>query len=266
LKYFLHISYNGTRYQGWQRQPKAISVQQVLEEAMIQLLKENLHLSSCSRTDAGVHAIQFFAHFKTEKELDQKHVYFLNKILPGDISVHDIVPVNRRAHAQKDVIKRSYDYFLHFNKEPMLFDKSTYYDLPKLDTQKMKQACNLLLTTKDFRSLCKRPDTYKTTVCDLSEAKLFFSNDHSRMRFHVTSDRFLQGMIRLIIGRLLQIGSGKLELEEFANILSSGKSIPSKLAAYPQGLYLSKIIYPYLELKPKGNFLVLLCEGLKEIP
>ena len=265
LKYFLHLAYNGTRYHGWQRQPKSISVQQVLEEAMIGMLKEDMHLSSCSRTDAGVHSCQFFAHFKTEKELTEKHVGYLNKILPADISVFDIILVHRSAHAQKDVIARTYDYFLHFYKDPMLCNKSTFYDLQNLDFDKMHEACELLLATKDFRSLSKSPDKYSSTLCDLTQATIFVHPNQSRMRLRVTSDRFLQGMIRLIVGRLLQIGTGKLTLSKFSEILAAGESIPSKLATYPQGLYLSKVKYEYITLNQTNSFIEFLSQDLVEM-
>ena len=265
MKYFVHIAYNGWQYHGWQRQLNARSVQQEIEEALANMFKTSISLSGCSRTDTLVHASQFFAHLKTDIELDEDHVFYINKQLPLDITVHNFIKVHRGAHAQKDVLLRSYDYFIHLYKDPLLFHASSYYDLKKLDFNKMNDACQIILENKDFRSLCKRPDLYKTTFCELREMKIFINNDTSRIRFRVSSNRFLQGMVRLMVGRLLQIGRGKLSLDSFSEILSSGQEIPSKLAAFPQGLYLSKVSYPYLDLMPENGFVDMLKRDLEEI-
>ncbi len=265
MRYFLHIGYNGAQYHGWQNQPNVVSVQEVLESKLSKMLKQRIICHGCGRTDAKVHASQYFLHFDFEQIVDSDFVFTINKLLPDDIAVFEIIPVNPGANAQLDALKRTYDYFIHFSKDPFLSNFSTLYLLKNLDFEKMKKAVTLLTKYKDYHSFCLTPNVYKTTLCKISCAKLFLNEEKTRMRFQITSNRFLKGMIRTLVGRLLEIGRGKLSLEKFENALNNNEPLHFNKIAYPQGLYLSKVEYPYLNIPTKSTFSGMLNQQLKTI-
>ena len=254
MRYFLHIGYNGAAYRGWQRQINVNSVQEVLETNLSKMLNERIIVHGCGRTDAQVHASQYFLHFNYEKEIDFDFIFRINKMLPHDISVFDIIPVHENANAQRDAVKRTYDYFIHFYKDPFLRQFSTLYLLDHLDFDEMKKAVSLFTIHKDYQSLCISPDIYQSTICEVSSAQLFITQKEDRLRFQICSNRFLRGMIRSIIERLLEIGLGKLTVEELNNGLNGGQVNYSNHRAYPQGLYLSKVEYRYLNVERKSDF------------
>jgi len=254
LRTFLHIGYKGTNYHGWQRQPNVISIQQTIEAALSKMLHKDITVVGCGRTDAGVHASQYFLHFDFDEKPNYDIVYRLNKILPEDIAIFEAIEVDAAAHTQYDATKRTYNYLVHFKKDPFLQDISSYYDLEQIDFEKMKAAVNLIPQFKDFRSFCKSPDVYKHTNCEVAHAKLFLNKKKDRMRIEITSNRFVRGMIRLLVLRLIEIGKGKLDIETFKSYLSAEVELPFKTYAYPQGLYLSKIVYPYLERESASLF------------
>ena len=254
MRYFLHIGYNGAAYRGWQRQINVKSVQEVLETELSKMLNQRIIIHGCGRTDAQVHASQYFLHFNYEKEIDFDFVFRINKMLPDDISVFDIIPVHENANAQLDALKRTYDYYIHFRKDPFLSQFSTLYLLENLDFEKMKEAATLFTVHKDYKSLCLAPNIYKSTICKISSSQLFVNKNENRLRFQISSNRFLRGMIRSIIGRLLEIGEGKLSVEELEDGLKGKQNAYSNKLAYPQGLYLSKVEYKYLNLERRSNF------------
>ncbi len=254
MRYFLHLGYNGAAYRGWQRQINVNSVQAVLETMLSKMLNQRIIIHGCGRTDAQVHASQYFLHFNYKKEIDFDFVFRINKMLPDDIAVFDIIPVHDRANAQLDAIKRTYDYFIHFYKDPFLSNFSTLYSLKNFDYDKMKKAATLFTEHKDYHSLCLAPDVYLSTICEVSNAQLFINEKEDRLRFQISSNRFLRGMIRSIIRRLLEIGAGKLSVEELANGLNGGQIKYTNKLAYPQGLYLSKVEYQYLNLEQRSDF------------
>ncbi len=258
MRYFLHLGYNGAAYRGWQRQNNVISIQEVLERELSNMLDERIIIHGCGRTDAQVHASQYFLHFNYEKEIDFDFVFRINKMLPDDIAVFEIIPVHKNANAQLDAIKRTYDYFIHFYKDPFLRDFSTLYLLKNLDFDKMKKAAGIFTIHKDYQSLCLAPNIYKSTICEVTSAQLFITEKEDRLRFQISSNRFLRGMIRSIIKKLLEIGEGKLSIDELANGLNGGLIKYSNKIAYPQGLYLSKVEYQYLKLERKSDFACML--------
>lgn len=213
------------------------------------MLGNEITVVGCGRTDAGVHASQYFLHFDFPENVNYDIVYRLNKMLPVDISIFEAIEVDNNAHTQYDATKRTYQYLLHFKKDPFLHDISSYYDMESIDFDKMKEAVELIPNYKNFRSFCKSPDIYKHTNCNVSSAKLFLNKNMDRMRIEITSNRFVRGMIRLLVLRLIEIGKGNLDIETFKTYLSTKLELPFKTYAYPQGLYLSKIEYPYLERK-----------------
>ncbi|WP_158993020.1 tRNA pseudouridine(38-40) synthase TruA [Mucilaginibacter sp. L196] len=261
MRYFFHIGYHGTNYCGWQKHPEALSVQQVLETNLTKLLKVPIYISGCGRTDAQVHASQFFFHVDIEQEWDFDLFFRLNKILPDDIAVFDIIPVEDLPHARFDTIQRSYDYFIHTYKDPFLSRFSSFYAEKGLDLHKMKYAVALLPNYSDYRAFCKMPDRIDHTICHVSTASLFTDKNSDRIRFHISANRFLSKMIRIIVGRLLEIGKGEMSVDEFEHYLAEKITPQIIIPAYPQGLYLSKVTYPYLDLPVKSTFSTMMTEG-----
>jgi tRNA pseudouridine38-40 synthase len=171
------------------------------------------------------------------------------------------VEVNQEQHCRYDAVARTYDYFIHWNKDPGLLRYSSFYEDLKLDFDLMRKAAALILKTKDFKTLCKQPDSYSNTLCEISECALFVNEEQGRLRFTITSNRFLRGMVRICVFFLLEVGTGKMTLDEFAEILK-GKEWKEKWPAHPNGLFLSRIEYPFLELNDAHNLIRMLKVGL----
>lgn len=231
-----------------------MSVQLVLETALGKLFKHPVAVVGCGRTDAHVHASQFFFHVDVEHEWDFDLFFRLNKILPDDIALFDIIPMQGLPHARFDAVQRAYDYFIHTYKDPFLSDFSSLYLERNLDIDAMKKATALLPFYDDYRAFCKMPDRIDHTICKVSSAGLFVDQSGDRIRFHISANRFLSKMIRIIVGRLLDIGRGDMSVDEFEHYLASKQTPQIIIPAHPQGLYLSKVTYPYLDLAPRTNF------------
>lgn len=173
MRYFFHIGYNGIRYRGWQRQAKAVNIQEVIETTLGQILKTDVTIIGCGRTDAMVHASQFFFHADIEREWDYDLIFRLNKMLPDDIAIFEIIPVDDSRHARFDATQRTYDYFIHTYKDPFLNDLSSLYLERNLNLDRMKQAVSLLVKYNDYAALCKSPLGYRTTICNVTTAALY---------------------------------------------------------------------------------------------
>lgn len=253
VRYFFHISFNGNKYHGWQRQRDAISVREVFETNLLKVMKQYVECIGCGRTDSQVHASQFFFHADIEKEWDFDLQFRLNKSLPNDISVFHIIPVEDFRHARYDAISRTYDYFIHTFKDPFLIERSSFYDVQKLDIEKMKQAVKLISGYTDFHSFCLSPAKQPSTICRIMSARLFTDSTESRLRFQITANRFLRGMVRTISGKLIDVGTGKMSLQEFEHLLVDKPTLFNIRPAFPEGLYLTKVTYPYLDILPHND-------------
>ena len=258
MRYFFHIGYHGINYSGWQKHSDIVSVQQVFETALTRIFKTPLAAICCGRTDARVHASQFFFHVDINQPWDFDLVFRLNKVIPDDIAVFDIIQMEGLPHARFDAIQRSYDYFIHTYKDPFLRNFSSFYDEPNLNVAQMRSAVALLPLYNDYRGFCTSPDSNEHTICHISAASLHTSANADRMRFHISGNRFLGKMIRIIVGRLISIGNGKMSVAEFEQYLSNPVAAVNVMPAHPQGLYLSKVTYPYLDLPPRSDFVMLL--------
>ncbi|MFD1186798.1 tRNA pseudouridine(38-40) synthase TruA [Pontibacter rugosus] len=253
MRYFFHIGYSGTNYSGWQRHPYGLGVQQVLETSIKQVMKMPVNLIGCGRTDAGVHASQFFFHLDVAQAWEYDLLFRLNKALPPDIAIFDIIPMEGQPHARFDANHRSYDYYVHTYKDPFLNDVSSLYLEQNLRLDKMQQATALLLKYTDFRAFCKTPAQHDNTICHITEATWYTDAQGGRLRFHISANRFVRRMIRLVVGKLLKVGKGAISVQEFESYLISGQAPDALSVAYPQGLYLSKVTYPYLDLPARTN-------------
>jgi tRNA pseudouridine38-40 synthase len=257
-RYFLELSYKGTHYNGWQIQDNAISVQQKINEALAVKLGTGsspvpLETVGCGRTDTGVHATQFFAHFDaSEKITDTKDfVYRLNALLPFDISIHNIHAVADDAHARYDAVQRSYRYYIHTFKNSFLRDYSGCY-FSKFNLEAMNEVAQLFMQHTDFSSFCKARAQSKTPYCKIYTAQ--WKSKNGLFIFEITADRFLRGMVRAMVGTMIDVGAGKTTLQDVEKILAHKDRTKAGHAAPACGLYLTKIVYPYLEVKSEFNF------------
>jgi tRNA pseudouridine38-40 synthase len=254
LKYFFHIAYKGNQYHGWQRQSRAISVQEVIENALSKILKTPHTIMGCGRTDAQVHASQFFFHLEVAHSWDFDLLFRLNRLLPPDIAVFEIIPMLDQQHARFDAIQRTYNYFVHTHKDPFLSESSSFYPEQNLNLLLMKQATTLFAQHTDFMAFCKTPANYKHTLCQISSATLFVNEQADRIRFQISANRFLSRMVRMMVGALLEVGRGKLSVDDLAKLLASKQASDSIKPAYPQGLYLTKVNYRYLDIPTHSHF------------
>lgn len=237
----MELAYFGKAYHGWQRQPNALSVQEVVEDSLSTLLQETIEIVGAGRTDSGVHAKQLFAHFDTEKELDQQFVFRLNSLLPKDIAAKDIFQVKSDAHARFDACSRSYEYHLVSTKDVFAID-TAYFVQKELDLEKMNEAAQILLEYRNFKCFSRSRTDVRTYNCTIAEA--YWEKEKNILIFHIRADRFLRNMVRAIVGTLLQIGLGKMEVKEIHDIIRSedrgeaGASVPA------HGLFLTRVEYP----------------------
>lgn len=241
-RYFIYFGYDGTAYHGWQVQPNGISVQGVLMQALSTLLRGHVEVVGAGRTDAGVHARCMVAHFDSEMCLDaERMVDKLNRLLPPDIAVYRLLPVPSDAHARFSALSRRYEYYVTTAKSP--FERDYSYRLIKTpDFELMNQAAALLIGRKDFTSFSKLHTDVKTNICEVTLARWTKVNDNTWM-FTIEANRFLRNMVRAIVGTLLDVGFGKINLLEFQQVIenkdrcSAGMSVPGK------GLFLVDVGY-----------------------
>lgn len=243
MRYFAEIKYDGTNYHGWQFQPNAITVQEVITKELnkLKLSIDDLSITGCGRTDTGVHASEYYFHFDVEKEFDTALISFkLNHMLPDDISVRRIFAVESDLHARFSAVSRTYHYYIHFEKDP--FDRyHSYYYTKELDIERMNAACDLLKKYTDFTSFSKVNTDTKTNLCVIQEA--YWKLSEGQIVFTIKANRFLRNMVRAVVGTMLEIGEHKITLEDFEEVIKAkdrgkaGKSVPG------HGLFLAKIEY-----------------------
>lgn len=254
-RFFIEIAYNGTAYHGWQIQKNANSVQEVLNKALSTICRQEVETLGCGRTDTGVHARQLFAHFDLVGKADLADPRFLlslNSLLPYDISAKSIIEVKPDAHARFDATSRSYEYHIHFHKDPFKHNLSWLLrDIP--DLALMNQAAEIMKGYTDFSCFSKSNTQTFTNNCRISRAEWIKCGDG--MVFHISADRFLRNMVRAIVGTLMKVGKKEIEPEGIRAIIESkdrsnaGESVPAC------GLYLTKITYPYLTQSIPAQFI-----------
>ncbi|ASU32866.1 tRNA pseudouridine(38-40) synthase TruA [Mucilaginibacter xinganensis] len=250
-RYFIELSYDGTNYHGWQTQPNAVAVQEVLNKALSTVLRQPTETLGCGRTDAGVHAKVFFAHFDFEA---MNHVPWtlretntiirsLNSILPKDIAIKSIFPVAPEAHARFDATLRSYEYLIHFHKDPF---KNGYSwelrDEPDLDL--MNEAAAIMMEYKDFSCFSKSNTQVKTNNCKITNAEWILKD--GGIAFHISADRFLRNMVRAVVGTLLMVGRNEIEPEAVRTIIESKNRSNAGMSVPAGGLYLTEVRYPFV--------------------
>ena len=243
MRYFLVISYCGTKYHGWQRQPNSLSIQQTIEEAISTILNQKILLVAAGRTDAGVHAINMYAHFDANisGEIESKLVSLLNSFLNYSISIKKIMKVIDNAHARFDAISRTYKYKISFCKDP--FRHERYFELRnEINFKNIKTASEILLSHNDFKSFSKTRSDVKNYLCEISKAEWELKNN--RAVFTITANRFLRNMVRAIVGTMIDVGKGNLSIDDFIKIIESKNRSNAGFSAPAKGLFLHEVKYP----------------------
>lgn len=241
-RYFLQLSYKGTNYHGWQIQPNAISVQEVMADALSKILREEIAVVGAGRTDTGVHASYFILHFEAEKTLPENLdvVYKLNSFLPHDIAVQKVWKVSSDLHARFSATSRTYHYFISTKKNPF-GDETSYKYLKPLDLAKMNEAAKTLFDYEDFTSFSRLHTEVKTNNCKIMQAE--WKVEENQLVFIVKADRFLRNMVRAIVGTLLEVGKGKLSVAQFRQVIETKDRGVAGASAPAQGLFLVDIEY-----------------------
>jgi len=240
-RYFIEVCYDGADFGGFQIQSNQVTIQGALDQAMTTLYRLPILLTGASRTDAGVHALQNFFHFDTDVPITQKHIYNLNALLPKSIVVKGIYKVPGEAHCRFDAVKRSYIYKMHSEKDPFLEGRSWYYPFP-LNVTALQAAADILLNHTNFESFSKKNTTVNTFDCTITKAQ--WLQEGKNLSFHVDSNRFLRGMIRGLVGTMLQVGRGQINLTRFEDIIWLKNEQNVDFSTPAHGLYLSSIQYP----------------------
>jgi len=244
LRYFIVFSYNGESFFGFQKQPKEVSVQQTLENAISVLLHEKINIIGAGRTDTGVHAKKMYAHFDTHQKLDDNIIFRLNSFLPKSISIYEIFQVKSDLHARFSATFRSYEYYVSLEKNPFKYGLAWQLWRKKLDIDKMNKACEILFEYKDFSSFAKLHSDNKTNFCEIKKA--FWKECDNELIFTISADRFLRGMVRAIVGTMVDIGTGKTSLEELHRIIRDKNRNSAGSSAPAHGLFLVDVGYDFL--------------------
>ncbi|MDB5029562.1 tRNA pseudouridine(38-40) synthase TruA [Mucilaginibacter sp.] len=249
-RYFIELAYDGGNYHGWQSQHNAVSVQEVLNIALSTILREPIETVGCGRTDTGVHAKEFFGHFDCKSTVHTpssvaNSVRSINSVLPHDIGVKSIIPVHAGAHARFDATLRSYEYHIHFNKDP--FKKGYSWLLrDEPDLELMNRAAKIIMEYIDFSCFSKSNTQVKTNNCKIVNAKWVREGDS--IIFKISADRFLRNMVRAIVGTLLMVGHKEIEPEAIRDIIESKNRSNAGASVPACGLYLTEVKYPIVPL------------------
>ena len=243
MRFFITLSYDGTRYHGWQVQPNGPSVQEKLQWALSTILRQDILVTGAGRTDAGVHARMMVAHFDVESmdfEL-QDLTYKLNRLLPQDIAIQKMEPVSDEMHARFSATSRTYHYYIHTVKDPFLRAYSCELHYP-LDFQLMNEAAAILMTYEDFGAFCKAHADVKTTLCHITAAQ-WHQTSPSSWYFEITANRFLRNMVRAVVGTLIDVGRGRLSLDDFRKVVEGKRRTEAGESMPANALFLEEVKY-----------------------
>ena len=241
MRFFIEVAYDGSRYAGFQVQHNANTVQAEVEKALLVFYKSPVSLTGSSRTDAGVHAFQNFFHTDTDIPFLPRHIYNLNALLPDDIVIKNITPVAADAHCRFDALSRTYQYFIHREKDPFLKGKAFFYPYA-LDVTKLNEAATVLMEYEDFTSFSKRNTQAVTRLCHIIQSHWKESN--GQLIYTVQANRFLRGMVKGLVGTMLHIGRGKKTIKEFRKIIEVKDCALADFSVASHGLFLVEVSLP----------------------
>ena len=250
MRYFITLSYDGARYHGWQIQPNGPSVQEKLQWALSTLLREEIQVTGAGRTDAGVHARMMVAHFDFNGVWEERSgvsldccqlAYKLNRLLPQDIAVQRVEPVSDEMHARFSALSRTYHYYIHTEKDPFL--RTTSCELHyQLDFDKMNDAAAILMEYEDFGAFCKAHADVKTTLCHVTVAR-WHQTSPTSWYFEITANRFLRNMVRAVVGTLIDVGRGRLSIDDFRKVIEGKRRTEAGESMPAHALFLEDITY-----------------------
>jgi tRNA pseudouridine38-40 synthase len=243
-RYFLQLSFHGKKFHGWQIQENAHAVQAELNNALKTLLGSAIETTGCGRTDTGVHASNFFAHFDSPEINDEADfVYHLNCLLPFEIAIQRLIQVRDDSHARFDAISRTYRYYIHQSKNPFLNDRSYFFPF-SVDLKLMNEAASILKDHSDFSCFSKTRTQVKTNICKISAA--FWKQENDQLVFEISADRFLRNMVRAIVGTLLEVGEEHISISDFTEIIENKKRSGAGVSVPGHGLFLENVAYTYI--------------------
>jgi tRNA pseudouridine38-40 synthase len=248
MRYLMHLAYKGTHYNGWQKQQNAIGVQNILDEKLSMLLGgEAIESIGCGRTDTGVHAKHFGAHFDTHQIINEGHLtHKLNHVLPDDIAVYSIHQVKNEFNARFDALSRTYQYHITTKPNPFLLEFA-WYQYGHLNIETMNEAASLLIGKKSFETFSKVHTQVNNFICEVTHAK--WEQQADVLVFAISANRFLRNMVRAIVGTLIEVGRGKITVADVQQIMSSNNRSEAGQSVPAHGLLLTEIIYPHFTLK-----------------
>jgi tRNA pseudouridine38-40 synthase len=243
MRYFFEIAYKGTNYHGWQRQPNVVTVQEVVELGLSKILRENITIIGSGRTDTGVHCEQQYFHINPDQHIEELEIllFKINNYLPKDIAIKRIFQVDENTHARFSASSRSYQYRINQVKNPFSDELYNFFDRP-LNIITMNKAAALLLGKKDFESFSRVKTDVSNFFCEITEA--YWVQEGDNLIFNITANRFLRGMVRAIVGSLMEVGQGKYGATDFEKIIKGKNRKLAGASALAQGLFLTNVQYP----------------------
>ncbi len=244
MRFFAELAYNGTPFNGWQKQPDAPSVQKEIEVALSTILRSEIEIVGCGRTDTGVHASQYFIHFDFDGTFPEYFIDRINRFLRPEIAIFRIWEVEPDMHARFDAVYRAYEYHISWKKDPFSIDTAYYNSYAKgFSFEKLQASAKLLLNYNEFFPFCKTNTDVKTMECQLFRSEWERDEAKSKLVFHIAANRFLRGMVRLIVGMCMNVAQGKVAFEEVKKALEEQSRLKKAESAPPQGLFLTQIKY-----------------------
>ena len=243
MRYFITLSYDGTRYHGWQIQPNGVSVQGELQRCLSLLLREEVSITGAGRTDAGVHARMMVAHFDIDREIGdpEQLAYKLNRVLPFDIAVQNVRLVSDDLHARFSATSRTYHYYIYTAKDPFERHYACYIHY-SLDFPLMNEAARILMEYEDFGAFCKSHTDVKTTLCKVTAAE-WHQTSANTWYFEITANRFLRNMVRAVVGTLIEVGRGRLSIDDFRKVIEGKRRSDAGESMPGNALFLENIEY-----------------------
>lgn len=241
-RYFINLSFDGKRYHGWQIQPNGISVQEELQRGLSLLLRREVEVMGAGRTDSGVHARTMVAHFDNPEAIDANQLcYRLNRVMPTDIAINSIYPVDEEMHARFSATNRTYRYFVHTKRDPFCRDYSVEMHYP-INFELMNESAKMLLDAEDFKAFCKSNHDAKTTLCDVRTAR-WVQIDDSHWYFEISANRFLRNMVRAVVGTLIEVGRGRMSIAKMRSVVYEGTRCDAGESMPAHGLFLWEVEY-----------------------
>jgi tRNA pseudouridine38-40 synthase len=250
-RYILELTYNGTRYNGWQVQKNTSStIQKEVNEKLSVIFQEEIMVTASGRTDAGVHARQNYVHFDSEKKLPKDFLRRFNFLLPADIAARNLFSVHDDFNARFDALSRTYEYLITYEKNPLLSEIVSYYPYPQLSLKKLNEAAKIVKSHTDFAAFSKKRTQVKTTICKINQAHWDWEEEKKLLRFTVCADRFLRGMVRGIVATSIRFAREKISEKQLHHLLDSRQPHKTDFSAPAQGLTLVEVSYPPGVMKP----------------